>query len=198
MLINFVKFTFSSAKSALIQQWIDKSTKELDLTYDYPEIAALLRCLELKSYQVLPEHKTGFIAQKLNISNELETFLLELSVQHEIITFDGSKYFSPHRAIDTAGEFQKNVSIKRYWIERALSFTDTLERPPKKSLFAHNVFAVSTEGQRKVIDLYHKFYEEVRDVISQDSAPTEVFVLGIQLFCPSKEEVLSGKAIKGD
>jgi hypothetical protein len=198
MLINFVKCCFNATESPLIQEWLKKSTKELNLTYDYPEIAALLRCLELKSYRNLPAHRDGFIAQKLNISLESEKFLLELCAQHEIITFSGSKYISQPEGLDTAGDFKKNVSIKRYWLERSLIFANSLERPPSKSLFAHNVYGASLEVQKKIKDLYHKFYEEVRDVISQDSAPTEVFILGIQLYCPSKDEILSGGALKND
>lgn len=155
---------------------------EKKLNYKYPFLGAVLRCLELKDYQSLPRHVDGFISQKLLISLAQEREILADMLRVKIIKKENEKYASNSEHIDTRGDFVGLMNIKKYWLNRALDFSNQLSKAPEKSFLGYNVMSVSPKARKEIEAKYFQFFQEIRSIVEMDhEAPDEIQILNIQI-----------------
>lgn len=156
---------------------------ERTITYQYPFAAAVLRCLELKSYEALPRHTDEFLAERIGVSPKEVGEVLGLLVECGSVEQVDGKYRTLSKTMDTRGDFEGTRAIRLYWISRGERFLRGLERPPERAYFGHNVFSVSREAREKISEEYFRFFQKAREIVQNDfGTPEEVSVLQVMLY----------------
>ncbi|MDQ2644187.1 MAG: DUF4423 domain-containing protein, partial [Myxococcota bacterium] len=144
------------------------------LAYEEPWTEAILRVLEIREYQALPEHAPGFISAYLGIEPEIETRCLEKLLDAGVIRRDGAHY----RSVGSLNVDTRSASaLKAHWTRSALS---RVEEPGKDDLFSYNVFSASEADLRRIRELLRATYREIRALVAVTPADERVALINIQ------------------
>ena len=156
--------------------------KKRDLQYAYPEVAGVLACLDLKEYMDHPGHKKGFISKVVGISEEQEKKLLRLMMDAGYLRQEpNGKYLIEEFTLDTRGNFQGTVKLRKFWIKKALELLDQVESITEKNRYAHFIFSVSEDADQKIREATYEYISAIKLIVTQDlGAPTLVRSLNIQ------------------
>ena len=166
--------------------------KERELHFKYPYVAALIRVLDLKQYKGLREHSDTFVAKQLGLPEATVKEALSHLHSLKLIKIENKKAIPQSMRLHVGNNFEYNKRVRKYWTEKALEILNKLQ-PPKsfearKSLLGYNVFSVSEEGFQKIKKKYLEFYNDIRAILVDDKAETEmVKVLNLQILDPSDD-----------
>jgi DNA-binding phage protein len=139
--------------------------------FDLPWSHAVLRVIELESYQRAP-HRAGFIAAQLGISNEEEQKCVEALLTSGQLDWDGSRYRVGAQFTDTRHYPEAGRRLKIWWTRQAL---ERLERD-EDGLFSYNLFAISERDYERLRELHLAYFRELRSIVAA-SQPAERVVL---------------------
>lgn len=163
----------------------DWESQELQrkLAYELPLSHAVLRALELRSYQACKTHRDGFIARLIGISVEEErSYLAALARARQIERRRGLWRVARVLTVDTRRDARANQGLKQYWArlgaERALDERD--------GLFCYNLFTVSEQDYAKLREMQLAYFEELRTVVARSTPADRVVVTNLQLFALSR------------
>lgn len=150
--------------------------------YELPWSHAVLRALELQSYQRLSKHVPGWIAARLSITPEQEAECLELLSSGGQIKLKAGRYVpAPASTVDTRLNPEAGKSLKQWWTQVAL------ERLPRSSgLFSYNLFTVTEKDYQRLRELQLSYYRELRTIVAK-SEPAERLVLANMHLLPLDE-----------
>ena len=138
----------------------------------------MLRALELRSYQRLPEHRPGYLAERLGISQAEELECLDALTRAKQIRWTGKHYRASRvLTVDTRSDPERNNALKRHWASAGL---ERLGRKP--GLFSYNLFAVSQRDYERIEQLHRKYFEDMRAIVSASKHPERVVLANLQLF----------------
>jgi DNA-binding phage protein len=139
--------------------------------FDLPWSHAVLRVIELESYQRAP-HRAGYIAAQLGISTEEEQKCVEALLTSGQLDWDGSRYRVGAQFTDTRHYPEAGRRLKIWWTRQAL---ERLEHD-EDGLFSYNLFAVSERDYERLRELHLSYFRELRSIVAA-SQPAERVVL---------------------
>lgn len=140
--------------------------------YEMPWSHAVLRALELRSYQQLAGHEVGWIAARLGITQQEEEQCLQLLLDGGQIKESGGRYvLSPGLTVDTRHDPLAGQRLKQWWTQVAL---DRL--PHSSGLFSYNLFTVTESDYQRLRELQLAYYRELRTIVA-NSEPAERLIL---------------------
>jgi transcriptional regulator with XRE-family HTH domain len=149
------------------------------LAFDLPMSHAVLRALELTSYQRLARHQEGFIAGLLGISLDDERhYLAELARAGQIHKQRGAWRIKRVLTIDTRSDPDENRRLKQYWTQLG---AERIGRSDP-GLFCYNVFSVSEADYRRLSEMHLAYFEELRAIVGKSAPPERVVVANLQMF----------------
>ncbi len=149
------------------------------IAHEAPWSHAVLRTLELASYQELPRHQPGWIAARVGVTGEEEErclHSLEVAGQIEWV----NDRWRPRSAatLDLRHDSRATAELAAWCAERGA------ERLAQggAGAFAFNVFCVSARDLDRIRQLQREYFGQLRSIIA-DSAPSErLAVVNLQLF----------------
>lgn len=147
--------------------------------YALPWTQAVLRAIELQSYQSLPSHRPGWIAQRIGIPEQVETDCLTALHAGGQISWDGQRWqLSGSDALDTRRDRALGVRNKRFWAQTGL---DQLSNG-SDGLFSYNVFSVSERDVERLRRLHLSYFRQLRSIVAESTPTERVLVANVQLF----------------
>jgi transcriptional regulator with XRE-family HTH domain len=157
-------------------------TAQQRIAWELPMSHAVLRALELVDYQLIDAtEQAAFIGQQTGLSSSEAVLLLRALAEADLIYKHKEKWHIRDVAtVDTRRTIERDVELKRFWIDLALARLDT-KRLAQSSLFSYNLFAVSQSSYEQIRSLHLDYYERVRRIVANDSAPQRVALLNLQL-----------------
>lgn len=156
--------------------------------YDAPLSQAFLRGLELSAYRALPEHRPGWLAERLGMPLDEERRCLALLLESGQVVFDGQRY-APARvmAVDTRRDPEAARRLRMFWTRTAAERL-ALAGQGNQSTSAYNVFGVSRADLARLRELQRAYFRQMRAIIAQ-SEPVEAVVLAnLQLVQLSRDD----------
>jgi len=179
--LDFVaRFVDPSALPSLSAIWGDLE-RQRRLAYELPWAHAVLRVLELEDYARLPEHRRGFIAERIGIEVELEDECLQALAGAGQIQKRRKKWRVRRvLAVDTRDDPAGNLRLKQHWARVA---GERLEHGslPRGSQYSYNLFAISDAGLEQIREAHLQYYERVRAIVAECRQPTRLALVNIQL-----------------
>jgi len=146
--------------------------------YDVPWSQAVLRVLELRSYQRLRVHRPGWIAERLGISTAEEERCLELLVQSHQLRLRAGKYeLTRVQTVDTRSDVEAARRLRAFW---ARVGSERLEGQDGGT-FAYALFGVSARDLARIRDLQTAYYRELRAIVSQSQPVERVALAALHL-----------------
>jgi len=177
-LLDFLAaFVDVSQLPALQGEWQQLSLAR-QLAYDVPWSHAVLRVLELASYQKLPRHVPGLIAGKLGISLAEEQRCLELLARAgQIYRARGRYRVDQARTVDTRYDPARSRELRAFWsrvgVERMLAGAD--------GDYAFNLFSVSSADLERLRGLQQAYFQELRSIVARSEPADQVVLANLQL-----------------
>jgi Domain of unknown function (DUF4423) len=146
--------------------------------YDHPESHLVLRALELKAYQELPQHRPGFVAQRMGLTLEQEARSLELlEAAGQIEWHDGKWTTADEPFVDTSRDLARSRKLRAHWLRAA---ADALEAGTAGT-FSYNLFSVSEADLVKVNAIHARYYREMSELIGASHPNDRVVLFAAQL-----------------
>jgi transcriptional regulator with XRE-family HTH domain len=147
--------------------------------YEHPESHLVLRALELKAYQALPQHRPGFIAERLKLTRKQEQQSLELLEAAGQIELRAGKWVTTDEPfVDTRSDAARSRKLKAFWLRRA---ADAVEQGAVGT-FGYNLFSISEADLVKVNALHRRYYAEMSEIIGSSQPNERVVLFAAQLF----------------
>lgn len=167
--LDFVAaFTDPSAMPSVAAAWSERQAAR-EAAFARPWSHAVLRALELSSYEALPQHEPGFISERLGISVEEELACLQvLSRAKQIHKRDRKWSLRPGVAIDLRSEAGRVTELKAFWIDVARERL----RSGAEGSFGFNLFACSEADLQALREMYLAFFQQMQARIAR-STPSE-------------------------
>jgi len=169
-----------------VKKIYDGSLEVKQIYAQFPFISAVPSCFNLKEYNELKKHETGFIAKKLGISFQEEKVAIKKLLEFGLIELKKEKYVDLASEINTDLKFSKHTP-QRYWIYRTLKIFDENELQPSESYFTYLVSPVTEEERQKIQKKIHKFFYELNreiEVGQKKKNKDKVIVMSVNVFNP--------------
>jgi DNA-binding phage protein len=159
--------------------------------FDLPWSHAVLRVIELESYQRTP-HRPGYIAEQLGIGQEEEKRCVDALLGSGQLDWDGERYRVGAVLTDTSHYPEAGRRLKIWWTRLSL---ERLERE-SDGLFSYNLFAVSERDYARLRELHLAYFRELRSIVAA-SQPAERVVLAHLSLLPLTGPIAHGEALAG-
>ncbi len=151
------------------------------VAYSLPWSHAVMRVLELAAYRKLPQHRPGFIAQRLGIAQAEEDQCLRALSESKLIARQRKRWvITQVLTVDTRRNPDAGRLLKRHWASVALNRLPALE-PGENDLFSYNLFTVSEKDWERLRELHIAYYQELRRVIEASKPAERVALVNLQL-----------------
>ena len=177
-LLDFVAaFANPNRLPALSDEW-RKLEVSRRLAYEQPMTHAVLRVLELSAYRALPKHEPGFIATRLNITQEDEARYLQSLIESGQVEDRAGRYQSTDvRVVDTRRDPEQAAALRRFWTQVAL------ERAGLRTddVFAFSLGTVSLRDLERIRELHRRYFTELRAIVGASEPSEAVLLANVQL-----------------
>ena len=165
-----------SALPSAAEAWA-RLEAQRDLAIERPYTQAVLRAIELDSYQNQPSHLPGWIAGKLGITlAEEESCLNALSRAGQIRLQDG-RWIGEEVTVDTRRSPESSRHLKSFWAQTALA---RLQKGAE-GRFAYNVFSISQADYEQLENLHSAYFRALRTLVADSHPPERVVLANVQL-----------------
>jgi transcriptional regulator with XRE-family HTH domain len=146
--------------------------------YDVPWTHAVLRALELKDYAALPRHQRGWIAQRLQISQQEETRCLKLLAHTGQIKRRAGRWAPTEiSTVDTRRDPEAAARLRSFWAEVGLLRAQT----DAGAVLSFNLGTLANHDLERVRELHRRYFRELRDIISASKPGEQVLLANVQL-----------------
>ncbi len=146
---------------------------------ELPWSHAILRGVDLQTYQSLPKHRPGFFASQLGLTLNDEKRCLELLCQTGDLVWDGTHYKSAESlTVDTGRDPETTRRLAGFWMEQGAG--RVVARG--EGHFAFNVFGVSRQDLDQLKELQRAYFAELRAIVARSESTERVVVATYQLF----------------
>ena len=162
----------SASKAWRDLQAARRSARELPWSH------AVLRIIETESYRKLPEHRPGFIAERLGISQAEERRCLELLEDTgQILKRRNRFHIGRVLTVDTRGSRDQGRATRAWWarlaVERMLAGAD--------GSFSYNLFSVSRADYLRIEALHRAHFREIRSIVAASTPMESVGLISMAL-----------------
>ncbi len=148
------------------------------VAFEEPWTAAVQRVIETVAYAELPVHVTGWIAEYLGISVELERRCIARLQEAALVAWDGDKYRSDPTTVDTRRTAKENQAIKAHWNRVAAT---RLVQEHDEDVFAYNVISASREDCDRIEMILRSAYREIAGLVAASEPQEEVALIQVQM-----------------
>lgn len=143
------------------------------IAYELPWSHAVLRALELTEYQALRQHRPGWIARRLGITQREEKRCLEALLAARQVRFAGGRYvLDDTHNVDTRADPARARALKTQWLRVALKRYEA----GVHGIFGYNLMAVSRADLERLRALHVDYFQKMQALVA-DSTPSECVVL---------------------
>jgi transcriptional regulator with XRE-family HTH domain len=191
-LLQFIGLFASPADLPSTQAAYRDLQAQQKLAFDLPWSHAVLRALELSSYDALDRHVPGCLGRHIGIdADEEQRYLDELAAAGQI-RWEGS-HWSLHRVltVDTRVDPEQNRRLKAHWARIGLERLES-GSAPGEALFSFNLFAISERSFQKIRELHLDYYDRVRAIVDESTTADRVVLMNLQLLPMGSESSKSG------
>jgi len=172
-LLDFLVLFAEPSKLPSLAEPMARKHAAREAAFERPWSHAVLRALELSSYQALPRHRPGFIAQLLGISQrEEESCLVLLKRAGQIRRQRHRLVPTEVQTLDLRTEAERLRDLKGFWLDVARQRLQAGEQ----GVFGFNLFAVSEADLAELRTLYLEFFGRMQALIAR-SEPSECVAL---------------------
>ncbi len=188
-LLDFLEIFVDPAELPSVAREWEELQAAREAAYTMPWSHAVLRVLELEDYLALPQHRPGFVAHRLGISQEEEDRCFELLARtKQIRKHRGRWALDRSRVVDTRADPERSRPMKTWWTREAL---DRIESGHEHTL-SYNLFSVSAADLVRVEEAYRAFFQQMRSIIAESTPNQRVVLFSAQLVpLEPKQEVPS-------
>jgi len=177
-LLDFVGAFFTPEQVPLIGARLHQLDAVRKAAYDEPLSHAVLRALELESYQALPRHRSGWIAQRIGISVDDEERCLKALARAGQIALHKRRWRTRDEPIvDTRANREGARRLKAFWGRRAI---DALEQEAEGT-FTLNLMSVSDADYERIRALTRSYFSDLRSIVAQSQPNQRVVLFCAQL-----------------
>jgi len=177
-LLDFVAAFFTPEQVPLIGARLLQLDAVRRAAYDEPLSHAVLRALELESYQALPRHRSGWIAERIGISVDDEERCLKALARAGQIALHRRRWRTRDEPlVDTRADPEGARRLKVFWGKRAL---DALEQEAEGS-FTLNLMSVSDADFERMRVLTRNYFSDLRAIVAQSQPNQRVVLFSAQL-----------------
>jgi transposase-like protein len=172
-LVDFCAELVNPERLPSISEQHEKLKAARQLAYDYPWSHAVLRALELREYQTLPAHESGFFARRFGISQNEEEKCLELLIRSGQVERCGARLrLNESSVVDTRHDPVRSRQLRAFYsdVAKARLLAD------QEGDFSFNLFGVSKKDLERLRVLQRDHFAEMRRIIAE-SEPVEAVVL---------------------
>ena len=165
----------------------EKSRYQLsEIFANEPILPAVIRCLELEAYTSLPNHESGHIAKKLNISLNDENRYLELLLNAGNILRENGKYSVVDTTIHFNGSFNQRQDMKRYWLSKADEAIASMKHGDESGFFGVNILTANSDVKDAISKRIYDCFYDVSQILKEkdNSNPEHILVVGMQVMEP--------------
>lgn len=160
------------------------------LAYDEPWSQAVLRALELESYRQLEKHRDGWIAERIGVSEGVETRSLRRLLDSGQIALDEGRYrVNNIMTVDTRRDPERAARLRGWWVRQGAKRSEQGARGTM-----YNIFGVSGADLARLRELQKAYLGELRAIVAR-SEPVEHVVLAADLLLDLGED--EGGAVSG-
>ena len=148
------------------------------IAYEEPFAHAVLRAIELESYQRLNRHEAGFLARQLGITEEEEARYLRLLRDSGQIEHRQRRFRSTGEAtVDTRRDPEQAEKLRRFWAQTAI------ERAGKhaEDVLSFNIFTLAHADLERVRELHRRYFAELRAIAGQSEPAQALLLANVQL-----------------
>lgn len=146
--------------------------------YELPWTQAVLRALELDDYRALPEHREGWIAERLGLPVDEELRCIEFLASTGQIQRGTHWVEGAVRAVDTRRHPHIGRRVKQHWSRVAQQRIDA----SAPGQFSYNVFTVSRQDYERIRTMHLAYFHALRAVVADSTDDEVVCVANVQLF----------------
>lgn len=180
-LLDFVAIFVSPDELPAAQSAWNVLEAQRKVAYSLPWSHAVMRVLELQAYRKLPQHRPGFIARRLGVSDAVEEECLRALAESKLIAKRKKRWVTTQvLTVDTRRNPDAGRHLKLHWAEVAMSRLPALE-PRENDLFSYNLFTVSEKDWDRLRELHIAYYQELRRVIESSKPAERVALVNLQL-----------------
>jgi hypothetical protein len=144
-----------------------------------PWIEAVLRALETSRYRALARHRSGVLAQLLDIPLDEERKALRVLRQARAIQLRGGKYQPADIvAVDMRGDPQRVTQLIRHWSHVA---AQRVERRRMQDMYAYSVSSLSNTDAVRAQEILRRAFRDIRALVKASEPTERVMLCNLQL-----------------
>lgn len=181
---RFARAFAPEAEWTSLREFSGLEETEKTLHFEYPWLAAIIRCFETVEYEKLPAHNEAYIARRTGLSREEIAQGMKLLQDYQLITQNrpGGKFSVSSKTLHTFGPFAEEKKIRLYWMKRAQEFTASLQTKPERSMLGYRVFSYNPKVAEKIRAAYMDFYRELEAVTASEPMDVDrIAFLSVQI-----------------
>jgi hypothetical protein len=181
-LFDFVEaFVDPAALPSVREPW-RKLQAARRLAYDEPWSQAVLRALELHSYQVLGRHRDGWVAERVGIAPAVVARSIKKLEDSGQIEWTGSRWGVKNvMALDTRRDPDAARRLRAWWLRQAAARVASGRRG-----LMFNLIGVSNADLARLRELQRAYLTELRSIVAR-SEPVDHVVLSADLLLDLSE-----------
>jgi transcriptional regulator with XRE-family HTH domain len=180
-LVDFVAALTFPQVPASVKVLQERLSKEKQLHYEKPWVAALILFICTTDYTNLSKHSDKFLALKLGVPEAEVHEALQTLEEIEVLEKRGPLYFPNNIHLNTTGSYEGNMKLRRHWMDRSRQELDKL-RPGTPGYFGYKVFNIHSAELPELKEFYLRMYAELNALIAKaPRQPDKVFLFSFNM-----------------
>lgn len=155
-------------------------SRQRRLAYERPMSHAVLRALELETYQAGSASLATLALEVGLAEEEVRGYLVELEASGQALRRGQHYRVAEILTIDTRQDPEQNRKLKAFWAGEGLRRLESGRAAPE-ALFSFNLFAISEARFQQIRALHLAYYDQVRAIIEQSERADRVVLMNLQL-----------------
>lgn len=157
-------------KAPMIQNEIEKRSRQISVSLRYPFTAALLEILGLKKYQDTNIDTAQFLSDELQITLPvIKSALVTLTDAGLMNKLQNGKYQVRLSDVNLGRDFQAAKTMMEYWMQRQLNLLKNTNKKPQGSFFSYMTVPLSEESFNEVRQLFLELYQKIVTISKSDT-----------------------------
>jgi hypothetical protein len=185
-LIGFLEQLIELSKLPAFKEHYEEKQKIINFSYKNPDMAAVYGSLKINQAKNKTSIEQVAIECGLDLknANELIKKMLELEILSQV---KGKISTQSLDIADDRGNKDGVRNVRAHWLKKAIATNENQEmlQPKDRDSFGSIVFPTTYKTREKIISLYLKFFDDMKQAVVDDVDEPELLqVLSFQLFNP--------------
>ncbi len=185
-LIGFLEQLIELPNLHAFKEYYEEKQKIINFSYKYPDMAAIYGSLNINQ----TKNKTSIkqVGIECGIDFKSASELIEKMLELGILSQSKEKISTQSlNMADDRGNRDGVKNVRAHWLKKAIAAIENQEmlQPKDRDSFGSIVFPTTYKTREKIISLYLKFFDDMKQAVIEDvDAPELLQVLSFQLFNP--------------